>query len=807
MPEVKVGFPVAEEFSVARITDHVWLLRRFRALFNHVESPGRHDSNYYPEPPPGNEVSSRNAAGQWRVQAFLMNAEVRYSFYLRLLREWVVKDDADKPDTHDDSSDGDNREDDGWAASWPLPPWDVALVFYIHMLSPERFRKDMAAEYPPLWHARLSFPLARLRQHPRGHEASQRKWETMFPDIPYRLFEFEPDGETPRLSTSIGRPLDVRGYKCGSDDCTANTRRNRCRIIIPMAEWSAYRLGKRRSPTCPSCRMAFSSQRAGYNSAFARFCEAVFGQHVLGLWDAPLRQMAFVDRILAETTTATATTTNTAAGGSSTTITFSPAQVPAWQARYLKFLGLIKAHRSTTFVPTLDIDLVWHTHQLAPAAYDAYCRAHVGHPVNHDDTIPAAGRSTALDDTKRLWTLAYRELYLDPDSGDGDGGGGGGGGPGAQAEEEKKKEESGAAATRNGEGKKGGEWTTTQRMANVRALLLLERVAELETCLADRERRLAAFDGAGTIETRRADAERNRRRRLVEHNRWTRLRDEHSTLAGALRGAKKARDGVRPLLRVGRWWRWYPRSRREELARREAAVREVEARARAKLDEVERQREVADEAAEQSRLADERLRRAEADRVRLEVELDGRVIAAEKKLVRDCIRRADQLRGDPLGEGMLSVVPSEAQIRPAPLVGNWDRETTTERAWPVRCWGTRPGAGTAASTYHSTWRPDREGGGSFGGLAFGSDVYGSYEGCGGDGWGGSGGGGDGGGGGGSSGGGCGGGGGGASEPLKFPSCFGLLLMFFSLRHHTPEKNIQGDLKGRFITSHPGAFGN
>ncbi|KAL2153355.1 hypothetical protein VTH82DRAFT_4510 [Thermothelomyces myriococcoides] len=621
MPEVKVAFPAAEEFSATRITDHIWILLRFRALFDHVESPGHHGPNY-PSPPPGNEASSTEAVSQWRVQAFLMNAEVRYSFYLCLLQKWVAEG---------------RVEGDGWANSWPLPPWDVALMFYIHMLSPKRFQKDMAAEYPTIWGSRLSFPLARLRQHPLNHEPSQRKWEAMFPNIPYQLFEFEPDRETPHLSTSIKRPLDVRGYKCGSDVCNAKTSTDKYQII-PMAEWSAYRLAKRRPPTCPSCGIAFSSQRAGYNSDFANFCEAVFGQHVFGLWDAPLRQIAFVDRILAETTTRT---TGTAAGSTpKATITLSPTQVLAYQARYFKFLGLIKAHQSTTFVPTLDIDLVWHTHQLAPTAYDDYCRTHIGHPVNHDDTIPSTGRSTALDDTKRLWALAYRELYLDP-------------GPAGEGE-------SAAATNETNEERRNSEWRE-RRIASVRALLP-ERVAEVEAAVAERERRLAEFDRAGTVEARRTEAEQARQRIRTENTRLDEVRRQYSMLRDSSARAKSAMGGVRPRLRLWRW-RW----------------------------------------------------------------------------------------GDPLGKGILSVVPSEAQIKPSPLAGNWDSESRTERYRPVRTWGT---------TYRSSWRPDRNGGGSFGGLAFGADYYsGSYVGCSGDGWGVSSGGYSGGcGGGGSSGGGCGGGG-------------------------------------------------
>lgn len=50
------------------------------------------------------------------------------------------------------------------------------------------------------------------------------------------------------------------------------------------------------------------------------------------------------------------------------------------------------------WVPTLDIDLVWHTHQLSPDSYDAFCEQNIGRRIEHDDTI---AKSTLSDGLKR----------------------------------------------------------------------------------------------------------------------------------------------------------------------------------------------------------------------------------------------------------------------------------------------------------------------------------------------------------------------------------------------------------------------
>ena len=56
-------------------------------------------------------------------------------------------------------------------------------------------------------------------------------------------------------------------------------------------------------------------------------------------------------------------------------------------ARYFKFIHLIASHPGKTFVPTMDIDLVWHAHQTNPTSYGTYTKSVLGKVLNHDDTI------------------------------------------------------------------------------------------------------------------------------------------------------------------------------------------------------------------------------------------------------------------------------------------------------------------------------------------------------------------------------------------------------------------------------------
>ncbi|KAK0491665.1 hypothetical protein IW261DRAFT_1438902 [Armillaria novae-zelandiae] len=72
-------------------------------------------------------------------------------------------------------------------------------------------------------------------------------------------------------------------------------------------------------------------------------------------------------------------------------------------ARYHAFLDLMSSSPAGFFVPTLDIDLVWHTHQLMAQQYSRDCLEYVRRFANHDDKVAENRLSKAFDITCRAW--------------------------------------------------------------------------------------------------------------------------------------------------------------------------------------------------------------------------------------------------------------------------------------------------------------------------------------------------------------------------------------------------------------------
>ncbi|KAF9230288.1 hypothetical protein BU15DRAFT_91144 [Melanogaster broomeanus] len=67
------------------------------------------------------------------------------------------------------------------------------------------------------------------------------------------------------------------------------------------------------------------------------------------------------------------------------------------------FLDLMADSPGSFFVPTLDIDLAWHTHQLTANHYHLDCKALVGRYVDHDDKVEENYLATTFDITCRAW--------------------------------------------------------------------------------------------------------------------------------------------------------------------------------------------------------------------------------------------------------------------------------------------------------------------------------------------------------------------------------------------------------------------
>lgn len=265
----------------------------------------------------------------------------------------------------------------------------MAIIFYAHILSPFNFQSDIKSHFEKLWKSGIEFPLARMRST-NTDGASEGAWRQEYPDISYQAIEFTNTGDQAFITTE--NVMDVHGYKCNSKSC-----KDKGTHIIQMSKWSQYRT-RRAVLECPSCKLVLMGKIYARPPSVLPESRVAFGFPIFNVWDSPQRQFGksgFVDRVLALT----------------------ESQSPPKQAvsRYLKFLQLMKQGKSI-LVPTLDIDLLWHTHQLSPIAYHKYCKKHVSRRINHDDTIQSGNRSTGEDNTALLWAMRYGESYFDPEN-------------------------------------------------------------------------------------------------------------------------------------------------------------------------------------------------------------------------------------------------------------------------------------------------------------------------------------------------------------------------------------------------------
>ncbi|KAL0350297.1 UNVERIFIED_CONTAM: Glycine-rich domain-containing protein 1 [Sesamum radiatum] len=84
-------------------------------------------------------------------------------------------------------------------------------------------------------------------------------------------------------------------------------------------------------------------------------------------------------------------------------------------ARYKGFLHLIKRNKEKGIksfsVPTYDIDLIWHTHQLHPASYCKDLLKIMGKILDHDDTDSDRTKGQKLDVGFSGTTKTFEEMY------------------------------------------------------------------------------------------------------------------------------------------------------------------------------------------------------------------------------------------------------------------------------------------------------------------------------------------------------------------------------------------------------------
>jgi hypothetical protein len=79
--------------------------------------------------------------------------------------------------------------------------------------------------------------------------------------------------------------------------------------------------------------------------------------------------------------------------------------------KYKRFLLIMSSFPSKIAVPTLDVDLAWHTHQLSPSAYYAYTKVVVKKFTRHDDKVDEGKLEEAFEWTSKTYQENYDEVY------------------------------------------------------------------------------------------------------------------------------------------------------------------------------------------------------------------------------------------------------------------------------------------------------------------------------------------------------------------------------------------------------------
>lgn len=79
--------------------------------------------------------------------------------------------------------------------------------------------------------------------------------------------------------------------------------------------------------------------------------------------------------------------------------------------KYERFFAIMAANPKNTAVPTLDVDLAWHTHQLSPSNYYAYSISKTSKFIDHDDKIDEDKLSSSFEWTSKVYQDKYGEVY------------------------------------------------------------------------------------------------------------------------------------------------------------------------------------------------------------------------------------------------------------------------------------------------------------------------------------------------------------------------------------------------------------
>lgn len=79
--------------------------------------------------------------------------------------------------------------------------------------------------------------------------------------------------------------------------------------------------------------------------------------------------------------------------------------------KYARFLEIATENKKRMVVPTLDVDLAWHTHQLSPKTYYYTTTHSLGKFLDHDDKVSEDKLSESFEWMCETYYQKYGEIY------------------------------------------------------------------------------------------------------------------------------------------------------------------------------------------------------------------------------------------------------------------------------------------------------------------------------------------------------------------------------------------------------------
>lgn len=247
-----------------------------------------------------------------------------------------------------------------------LPPVDVLMVWHAFLLNPRLFQLHCRDE--PIYRMRIPW-------HKVHASIDNRDW----------TFKHHPDAAARFEEETKLAPDLFEQFRTWPTQLQTQAEKRNLQIGI-------YKLdGSTRVPSAAEA-LKPEHQVRRYLDLFQDADQELAVQ----LRDAVVRQTSFVDKMNAHMWIRSPALAGTVRRGID---------------RYGKFVELLRLHPTTMLVPTLDVDLAWHTHQCTGWLYARGMKERVGRFVNHDDSIVKDRLEDGYGTTRRLFRLRFGGEY------------------------------------------------------------------------------------------------------------------------------------------------------------------------------------------------------------------------------------------------------------------------------------------------------------------------------------------------------------------------------------------------------------